>query len=70
MHKGTKHIVQRDELIASGLLKKEKDHYLLQDNKVFSSVSTAAAIVLGRRANGWTEWKNKDGKTLDELERK
>lgn len=70
MHKGTKHIAQRDELIASGLLKKEKDHYLLQDNKVFSSVSTAAAIVLGRRANGWTEWKNKDGKTLDELERK
>ena len=70
MHKGTKHITQRDELIASGLLKKEKDHYLLQDNKVFSSVSTAAAIVLGRRANGWTEWKNKDGKTLDELERK
>lgn len=70
LHQGTKHIAQRDELIASGKLKKEKDHYLLHENKVFPSVSTAAAIVLGRRANGWTEWKNKDGKTLDELERK
>lgn len=70
LHKGTKHLSQRDELITSGLLKKENDYYILQDNKVFPSVSTAASIILGRRANGWTEWKNKDDKTLDEVERK
>ena len=42
---------------------------MLQENKLFS-VSGAASIVLGRRANGWLEWKNSEGKTLDELERK
>ncbi len=36
----------------------------------FSSPSGAAAVVLGRNANGWISWKDKDGKTLDELERK
>jgi hypothetical protein len=25
--------------------------------------------VLGRRANGWTEWKDKDNKTIDEIYR-
>ena len=57
-------------MIASGLLKKQGDHYILQENKLSASVSSAAAIVLGRRANGWLEWKNSEGKTLDELERK
>ncbi len=36
---------------------------------VFSSPSAAAAVVLARRANGWQEWKYKDGKTLDEVKR-
>ncbi len=29
------------------------------ENKVFSSPSTAAAVVMGRSANGLTEWRNK-----------
>ena len=70
LHPGTDKLSQRDEMIASGLLKKQGDHYILQENKLFASVSSAAAIVLGRRANGWLEWKNNEGKTLDELERK
>ncbi len=37
---------------------------------LFKSLSAAAVSVLGRRANGWTSWKNKEGKTLDELKRK
>ena len=36
---------------------------------VFTSPSAASSTVLARRSNGWTEWKNKDGKTLDELKR-
>lgn len=70
LHPGTDKLSQRDELIASGLLKRQGDHYILQENKLFASVSSAASIVLGRRANGWLEWKNSEGKTLDELERK
>lgn len=34
---------------------------------LFLSPSTAAAMVLGRNANGLTEWKNRDGKTLKEI---
>lgn len=53
------------------------DKILIQDNGVlvfaedfiFGSPSAAAAAVLGRRANGWTEWKNKDNKTIDEIYR-
>jgi hypothetical protein len=35
---------------------------------VFSSPNTAAVIVLGRNANGLTEWKLKDGMSLKEFE--
>lgn len=40
------------------------------EDVVFSSTSKAAEFVLGRPANGWTEWKNKEGKTLDKVYRK
>ena len=36
----------------------------------FGSPSWAAIALMGRSANGWLEWKNKDGKTLDTLKRK
>lgn len=36
----------------------------------FSSPSTAAAMFLGGNANGWTEWKNEEGKTLSKIYRK
>lgn len=39
----------------------------LKDHE-FSSPSTAAAIVLGRNANGLIEWKLEDGTTLKEYE--
>lgn len=42
------------------------------DSKTFSldMISSAAMFVLGGSTNGWIEWKNKDGKTLDEAFRK
>ena len=36
---------------------------------LFSSPSAAAAVVLGRSANGLTEWKLKNGTTLKEFEK-
>lgn len=69
LHEGTKSLPMRDVLIQDGTLKKSGDHYVLQSNKIFSSVSSASSIVLGRRSNGWTEWKDSNGKTLDELKR-
>ena len=34
---------------------------------LFSSISSAAKFVLGYSVNGWMEWKNKEGKTLKEI---
>ena len=69
LHKGTKSLPKRDTLIKDGTLKKSGSHYVLQSNKIFSSVSMASSIVLGRRANGWTEWKDANGVTLSKLKR-
>ena len=41
---------------------------MFTEDYVFSSPSTAAAIVMGRNANGLNEWKKKDGSTLREFE--
>lgn len=60
----------RASLLNKEILKEDNGVYLFQENFTFSSPSTAASVVLGRSANGWTEWKSKDGKTLDESVRK
>jgi hypothetical protein len=36
----------------------------------FPSVSTAAAVVMGRNANGWNEWRDAEGRPLKELLRR
>lgn len=41
-----------------------------KENYTFTSPSIAAAMFIGGNANGWTEWKDADGKTLDEVYRK
>lgn len=41
----------------------------LTDDITFRSSSTAAAFVLGGSQNGWTEWVNDRGETLDEVYR-
>ncbi|WP_233557516.1 DUF4357 domain-containing protein [Aquimarina sp. AD1] len=43
---------------------------MFQKDEIFNSPSAAAVSVLGRPANGWTTWKDKNGKTLNELKRK
>ncbi len=41
----------------------------LTDDVTFPSPSAAAVFVLGGSQNGWTEWVNDDGQTLDEVYR-
>lgn len=38
-------------------------------NKTFKSPSTAAGFCIGNSSNGWIEWKDKDGNTLDAIYR-
>lgn len=59
---------QRQKLINEAILVSKESYFEFTDDFIFSSPSTAAAIVMGRNANGLTEWKNKDGKTLKEIE--
>lgn len=58
----------RDDLIEEGAIKSNNGSYGFADDYIFSSPSTAASIVLGRNANGLTEWKLSDGTTLKEFE--
>lgn len=66
---GTSDANFRDKLIAAGVMKVEGDTLIFTKDHLFRSPSMAAVAVLGRTANGWTEWKDKDGKTLDAIKR-
>ena len=44
-----------------------KDFVFVTDYMV-TSPSLAAAIVMGRNANGRTEWKNANGKSIKDIE--
>ena len=59
----------RKKLFDSGVLKEEGGMAVVQKDHLFGSPSMAAIAVLGRKANGWTEWKSADGLTLDRLKR-
>ena len=61
-------ITYRQKLINEGVLAEKGDYLEFTDDYIFSSPSTAAVMVMGRNANGLSEWKSKDGKTLKEFE--
>jgi len=60
----------RAKLIEENILAYKGEYYEFAEDYIFSSPSTAASIVMGRTANGFTEWKQKDGKNLKEFESK
>lgn len=59
----------RKELLENNILSQKGEVYVFTEDHIFSSPSAAAAVVLARRANGWREWKSKEGYTLDKLKR-
>ena len=61
---------QRQTALANGNIVCVDVKYKLTVSVSFTSPSSAAMFALGGSTNGWVEWKNKDGKTLDELYRK
>lgn len=58
----------RAALIANGALKPVGENLVFAQDYTFSSPSTAAAVVQGRAANGRSDWKTIDGKTLKDLQ--
>jgi hypothetical protein len=61
-------IAMRQKLVQQGLLVESGDGYVLTQDYVFSSPSTAAMVLLGRTANGRIEWKDSNGRTLKSLQ--
>jgi predicted GIY-YIG superfamily endonuclease len=55
----------RNSLVEQKVMKADGNVYIFQEDYTFNSPSAAAAVLLGRSANGWTEWKDKNGETLD-----
>ena len=59
----------RQRMVESGALREEDGKLVFTKDQLFKTPSMAAALLAGRTANGWMEWKDKDGKTLDALKR-
>lgn len=66
---GTSHQSFREKLIEDGVMKAEGETVIFTRNHAFRSPSMAAVALLGRTANGWSEWKNQAGQTLDAVKR-
>ena len=58
----------RDKIIDEKIVIEKNKKLIFSKDFEFSSPSTAAVMVMGRNANGLTEWKLADGKTLKEFE--
>ena len=55
-----------EDLMRKNLIEKLEDRYVFKENYIATSPSAAAILVLGRSANGWTEWKTYEGKLLSD----
>lgn len=60
---------QRQTALANGDIVSVEGKYKLAVSVSFTSPSSAGQFVLGGSINGWVEWKDKDGKTIDEVYR-
>ena len=58
----------RQKLIEDLTIEYKEGKLIFNKDYEFKSRSTAAAILMGRNANGLREWKMKDGRTLKEFE--
>lgn len=60
--------VAREQLIEQGLLQPQGDCFIFSQDVEFTSPSKAGSVVRGGNTNGLTDWKNKTGQSLKELE--
>ena len=59
---------KRDLLVEQGILKQEQDVLVFTRDVEFGSPSTAASVIKGGNTNGLTNWKNRSGIKLRDLE--
>lgn len=58
----------RTQLIGAGIVQEQNGSLILVEDYLFSSPSAAAAVIMGRSANGLLEWKLPNGQTLKGIE--
>jgi hypothetical protein len=58
----------RQRLKEEGILQVQDECLVFTKDTEFTSPSSAAAVIHGGHANGLTAWKDKNGKTLTEIE--
>lgn len=58
----------REELLDSEIIQDVGGKLVFSADYLFSSPSTAAAVIMGRSANGLVEWKDKKGRELKAIE--
>ncbi len=56
----------RDDLEHEGVLRSDGESLVFLKDHRFKSASSAASVVLGRSANGLTEWRDSEGRILRE----
>lgn len=61
-------VALRKQLVDGGVIDAKGEQWSLMQDYVFGSPSTAAAVILGRNANGRVEWKDERGRTLKEMQ--
>ncbi|AMA48755.1 MULTISPECIES: GIY-YIG nuclease family protein [Flavobacterium] len=60
----------RDSLVSEKIIESNSnDKLYFSRNYLFNSVSAAAAVILGYSVNGRNVWKNKNGKSINEIEK-
>ncbi len=60
----------REKLVSTGVARIEGDLLIFEKDYLFRSPSGSAAALTGGTINGWDEWKDSQGRSLDELKRK
>ena len=60
---------KREDLINKWIIREEGNEIVFLKDYLFTSPSTWATFIAGNPLNGRIIWKNKNGKTLDEIER-
>ena len=59
---------KRKDLVELGVLEQHEGAFVLAQDYLFDSPSTAAGVLLGRSANGRIEWKDEQGRTLKDIQ--
>jgi len=62
-------LATREELLKQGILSSQGSQLRFEADHLFRSPSAASGLLLGRSSNGWEEWRDASGRSLDAAER-